>query len=352
MKRKFSRRTFLQQSAFAATALPALRTLATNSFAADISTQPLVLWYEKPAIQWTEALPIGNGRLGAMVFGGVTSERVQLNEDTLYAGGPYDPNNRQAVQALPEVRRLIFAGKYKEASDLIGEKMMAHPIKQMPYEPVGDLRLEFPGHNEFANYRRELDLNTAIATVSYGAGGVNFRREIFSSPVDQVIVLRLTADRPRQINFSATFSTSQKATTTTESRDTLVLRGENGDAFGIKGALRFQARAHLIATGGRTVADHEKIVVSEADSALILIAVATSYKNYKDVSGDPDAMVGAHLSRAAAKSFAAIRTEHVREHQRLFGRVTLDLGVTDAGKLPAAWPHDLLEEGGREGIRR
>src|SRR5437660_4572277 len=96
MKRKFSRRTFLQQSAFAATALPALRTLATNSFAADISTQPLVLWYEKPAIQWTEALPIGNGRLGAMVFGGVTSERVQLNEDTLYAGGPYDPNNRQA----------------------------------------------------------------------------------------------------------------------------------------------------------------------------------------------------------------------------------------------------------------
>jgi alpha-L-fucosidase 2 len=334
MKHKFSRRKFLQQTAFASAALPALRTLATNSFAADISTQPLVLWYEKPATQWTQALPIGNGRLGAMVFGGVASERFQLNEDTLYAGGPYDPNNRQAVQALPEARRLIFAGQYKEANDLIGEKMMAHPIKQMPYEPVGDLRLEFPGHNEFVNYRRELDLNTAIATVSYHVGGVNFRREMFSSPVDQVIVLRLTANRPRQINFSATFSTPQKATTTTESRDTLVLRGENGDAFGIKGALRFEARTHLIATRGRTVADHEKIVVSEADTALILIAVATSYKNYKDVSGDPDAMVRAHLSRAAAKSFAAIRTEHVREHQRLFGRVTLDLGVTDAGKLP------------------
>ena len=152
MKRKISRRKFLKQTAFAGAALPlASSKLAINaktSVAANPSRQPLVLWYEKPAEQWVEALPIGSGRLGAMIFGGTTSERLQINEDTLYAGGPYDPNNREALKALPEARQLIFQGKYKQANDLIGAKMMAHPIKQMPYEPVGDLRLEFPGHSE------------------------------------------------------------------------------------------------------------------------------------------------------------------------------------------------------------
>ncbi len=335
VKRTISRRRFLQQTAFAGAVLPtALRTLGGNSLAAPTANQPLVLWYEKPATQWTEALPIGNGRMGAMVFGGVTSERLQLNEDTLYAGGQYDPNNREALKALPEARRLIFAGKYKEANALIGEKMMAHPIKQMPYEPVGDLRLEFSGHKEFANYRRELDLNTAMASVSYRVGRVTFRREVFSSPTDQVIVLRLTSNRPRQIDFTATFTTPQKATTTTESNDTLILRGQNGEAFGIKGALRFQAQAQVIANGGQTVAEKERIVVSGADSALILIAAATSYKNFKDTGGDPNAAVRAYLNKARCKSAAALRSAHVREHQRLFGRVTLDLGVTEAAKLP------------------
>ncbi|HYW70902.1 MAG TPA: glycoside hydrolase family 95 protein [Pyrinomonadaceae bacterium] len=337
MKRKFSRRNFLQQTALAGAALPPLiRSLATNSAAANAATQPLILWYEKAATQWTEALPIGNGRLGAMIFGGPASERIQINEDTLYGGGPYDPNNREALQALPEARRLIFAGKYKEANDLIGEKMMAHPIKQMPYEPVGDLRFEFPkyGEFEFTHYRRELDLNTAIASISYNIGGVNFYREVFSSAVDQVIVLRLTADRPRQININATFTTPQDATVKAESHDTLVLRGQNGEAFGIKGALRFQAQAQIISAGGRSVADQRRIVVSEADSVMILIAAATSYKNFKDISRDPDATVGAHLNNAGRKSYAQLRSDHVREHQRLFGRVTLDLGVTEAAQLP------------------
>ena len=338
MNGKISRRRFLKQTAVAGAAIPfavqAKSTATKRTQDTTATSQPLVLWYEKPAAQWTEALPIGNGRLGAMVFGGMPSERLQLNEDTLYAGGPYDPNNREALASLGEARRLIFAGKYKEANDLIGKNMMAHPIKQMPYEPVGDLRIEFPGHNEFANYRRELDLNVGIAAVSYSVGGVNFRREVFSSPIDQLIVLRLTADQPRRINFSTTFATPQRATTTTESNDTVILSGENGEAFGIKGELRFQARARIITTGGRTIANHEKISVSDADSAVILIAVATSYQNYKDVSGDAPATARAYLSRAGAKSFALMRNEHVREHQRLFGRVTLDLGITEAAKLP------------------
>src|SRR5215472_1024247 len=148
MKRKISRRRFLKQTAVAGAAIPfavqAKSTAPKPTKDTAATSQPLVLWYEKPAAQWTEALPIGNGRLGAMVFGGTSSERLQLNEDTLYAGGPYDPNNREALAALPESRRLIFAGKYKEAHELIGAKMMATPIRQMPYEPIGDFRLDTP----------------------------------------------------------------------------------------------------------------------------------------------------------------------------------------------------------------
>ena len=172
---------------------------------------PLTLWYRQPAQEWTEALPVGNGRLGAMIFGGVARERLQINEDTLWAGGPYDPDNTNAFAALPEARKLIFAGQYAVAQKLASEKMMAKPLKQMPYETVGNLFLEFPTPATVQNYRRELNLDTAVASVHYTANGVHFKREIFSSPVDQVIVVRLTADKPGQISFTAEMNTPQKA---------------------------------------------------------------------------------------------------------------------------------------------
>src|ERR1043165_7278835 len=155
---------------------PCPSSLLNASTAEDDS---LLLWYDKPASEWTEALPIGNGRLGAMIFGGVATEQIQLNEDTLYAGSPYDPNNPEALKALPEARRLIFEGKYKEAHDLVGAKMMAQPIKQMPYEPIGDLKILFANHENIVNYLRELDLNTAIARTSYDDGVTIFERDIF-----------------------------------------------------------------------------------------------------------------------------------------------------------------------------
>ena len=212
MPRKLTRRSFLTEAVIAAATLP----LAPAILSAAPQHGSLVLWYDKPAAEWTEALPLGNGRLGAMVFGGPANEHLQLNEDTLYAGSPYDPNNPEALKALPEARRLIFEGKYKEAHDLVGAKMMANPIKQMPYEPVGDLKLLFPDHDNVSNYRRQLDLNTAIATTTYDVGATNFKREIFASPVDQVIVVCLIADRQRQLNFAVTFETPQKAAVSTE----------------------------------------------------------------------------------------------------------------------------------------
>src|SRR6185369_3574297 len=189
---KLTRREFFIVSGVAA---------ASVSLANASPDDSLLLWYDKPATEWTEALPVGNGRLGAMVFGGPANEQLQLNEDTLYAGSPYDPNNPEALKALPEARRLIFEGKYKEAHDLVGAKMMANPIKQMPYEPVGDLKLSFSGHDNITNYRRQLDLDTAVATVSYKVGPTTFTREVFVSSVDQVIVVKLTADTPHALNF-------------------------------------------------------------------------------------------------------------------------------------------------------
>jgi alpha-L-fucosidase 2 len=324
MMQKITRREFLSTAGFAA---------ATIAFPQRQTEQPLVLWYDEPAGQWTDALPIGNGRLGAMVFGDGGYELLQLNEDTLYAGRPYDPNNPEALKALPEVRRLIFEGRYREAHDLVGAKMMARPLKQMPYQPVGLLRVRFT-HESATNYRRHLDLNTAIAGVSYKDGRVTFTREMFASPVDQVIVVSLTADHPGQMSFTATFETAQEATVSVDGPNTLALHGENGDAFGIKGGLKFEARVLVLARGGNTIAHHEKIIVSNADSAVLLIAAATSYRSYKDTSGNPGAIISEQLSRARRKSLDSLRAAHVREHQRLFHRVKLDLGRTEAANLP------------------
>ncbi|HEY9285414.1 MAG TPA: glycoside hydrolase family 95 protein, partial [Pyrinomonadaceae bacterium] len=334
MSRPVNRRSFLQRAALACAAVPhacsglLASVLGARPRRGGDAARDLSLWYDRPAREWTEALPVGNGRLGAMVFGGTAAERLQLNEDTLYGGGPYDPNNPEALAALPEARRLIFAGRYKEADELIGAKMMARPVKQMPYQPVGDLLLTFPGHEEATAYRRELDLDAAVARVAYASGAARFTREVFSSPVAQVIVLRLTSDRPGRVNFTARMSTPQQATVAAERPDTLVMNGRNGEAFGVKGALAFQARARVLIQGGRTSAARDSLTVSGADSATVLVAAATSYRSYKDVGGDPAALTKSHVARAAARRYETLRDEHTAAHRRLFRRVRVDLGKT------------------------
>ena len=296
--------------------------------------EPLSLWYRQPATKWEEALPVGNGRIGAMVFGRVNNERLQLNEDTLWAGGPYDPVNPQALAALPEVRRLVFDGKYSDAGKLINAKVISRPSGQMPYQTAGDLILTFPDSASVENYRRDLNLDTAVTTVEYSAGGTRFTRQVFASPVDQVIVVHLTADKKGSISFSAGFKTPQKAIIEAGSGNTLLMRGTNATVQGIKGAMKFQVRARVLADGGTVAATSDSIAVTNANSATILIAAATSYKNYQDVSGDPEAIVKAQISAAAKKKFNKLLAAHTREHQRLFRRVALDLGASDAMQLP------------------
>jgi alpha-L-fucosidase 2 len=312
--------------------LPAAEPQITGS--ASAPAEPLSLWYRQPAGRWEEALAIGNGRLGVMDFGGVNRDRLQLNEDTLWAGGPYDPVNPEAKAALPEVRQLIFDGKYSQASRLVDQKLLAKPKGQMPYETAGDLYLTFPDVPSVDNYRRDLNLNTAVSSLEYTANGTKYLRQVFASPVDQVIVVRLTADKKNAISFNAEYQTPQKAAIAVESGNTLVVRGSNATVSQIKGLLKFEVRARIMNTGGTVTTNSDSLSVSNADSVTILIAAATSYKNYEDVSGDPEAIVKGQIAAAQKKSFDKLLAAHVKEHQRLFQRVSLDLGKSDAMKLP------------------
>jgi alpha-L-fucosidase 2 len=262
----------------------------------------LKLWYDKPAAPWIEALPVGNGRLGAMVFGGTANERIQLNEQTIWTGGPYDPTRPGGPEALPEIRRLVFAGKYFEAEALFAKTMMGQPAEQMKYQPLSNLMLNFPGHTNVTDYRRELDLDTAIASVAYKVDGVSFRREVFASAVDQVIVIRLTADQP--LAFTAKFDTGE-----------LVLRGQTVSWKGIEGRVRYEARVNM---------RHES-----PTAVTLFIAAATNFKRYDDLTGDPTARMLADLDRVTGKSYEQIRADHIAEHQRLFRRVTLELPGTE-----------------------
>jgi len=293
---------------------------------AAASAEPLTLWYHKPATQWeTEALPVGNGRLAAMVFGGINHERIQFNEETVWDGVPRDQNNPEALAALPEVRRLLFEGKNAEATKLAGAKMMGIPKTIKSYQTLGDLFLDFPGTKTVAGYRRDLDLTTAVASVRFRVDGVEYSREVFVSAPDQVIVIRLRADQPGRLNFTATFK-RDGAVTSVDSRHRLILRGKLG--------VDYEAQLLPRVTGGSIVASGDRLVISNADEATLLLVGATSYNNANDISGDATARCEAALQAVAAKDPDALRAAHIADHRRLFDRVKLDLGATDAVRLP------------------
>ncbi|HUU91345.1 MAG TPA: glycoside hydrolase family 95 protein, partial [Phycisphaerae bacterium] len=303
---------------------------------------PTTLWYARPAREWKEALPVGNGRLGAMVFGTAPVERIQLNEETVWTGGPYDPTRPGGPESLPEIRRLVFEGKHRQAHYLFGETMMGRPVEQMKYQPLGNLRLTFPGHDEPADYRRELDLATAIATVSYRLGEVTFTREVFASPVDDVICVRLAADAPGAVSLVAEISGGQDGQPQgdavweckADGADELVLTGRTAGHLGIEGRVEYEARIKMVAEGGGVTAGDGALTVTGADAVTLLVAAATNVVRYDDLGGDPAARVRSCLDAAAAKSFQALREAHVAEHGRLFGRVTLNLRETEASVLP------------------
>jgi alpha-L-fucosidase 2 len=316
----------------AATATAAFVGPARGAPAPSLTT----LWYRKPAVKWTEALPVGNGVLGAMVFGGAAQERLQLNEATLWAGAPYDPVNPAALEALAEVRRLIFAGQYREAEALSDKALMARPLRQMPYQALGDLTLDFPGVTEFSDYHRELDLDSAIATTRFVTGGVEHRREVIASTKDKVIAVRLTASGAAGLDVDIGLTSPQRgARTRTDGAAGLTMTGTNGAAEGIAGGLKFAARLGMQHEGGRLLPGPDgKLRLRGARSATLLIAMATSYRSYGDVTGDPEAATTATLAAARRRSFARIAADASTRHRRLFRRVAIDLGSSAAAGLP------------------
>ncbi|OYW79574.1 MAG: alpha/beta hydrolase, partial [Asticcacaulis sp. 32-58-5] len=245
---------------------------------APLKPGDLTLWYKTPATEWVEALPLGNGRLGAMVFGGVARERLQLNEDTLYAGAPYQPANPEALTALPEVRKLIFDGQYLEAQALIQARMMANPIRQVSYQTIGEITLIFGPSSNASGYRRELDLTRAVSTVTYRQNDVTYTREAFISPVDQVLVVRLTADKPGSVSFQLGFETPMAAAVAVEGPNEIVMSGRNSPHHGKDGALRYENRVRVVAKGGQQTTGMDELVVSKADEVIIYSAAATNYK--------------------------------------------------------------------------
>lgn len=324
------------------------------------------LWYRQPAGLWTEALPVGNGRLGAMVFGRVAQERLQLNEDTLWAGSPYDADNPEALAALPKVRALLAAGRFKEATDLAAAKMMAKPLSQMPYGSLGDLLLTFASAREPSDYHRQLDLRSAVVTTRFADGAARYTRDVFASAPDQVIVMRLEAEEgtldfdlayrpPRAIptpkaQFGEGATPLAGATTdwlmredagaakpgvtiTADGAGTILVTGANEASNGIPGALRYALRVRASGDGS-IVASETGIAVRGARRVTLLIAAATSYVGVRDVSGDAVAKARAAVDGAAGRSYDTLLRRHVADHGALFGGMTIDLGTSDAAALP------------------
>ncbi len=293
-----------------------------------------LLWYDAPARLWTDALPLGNGRLGAMVFGDPVSERLQINEATFWAGGPYQPVNADAYGHLEYVRELIFAGRYAEAEAMAEEHLMARPIKQMSYQPVGDLHIDFLHSQTVGSYRRTLDLDTAIATTSYISEGITFFREAFVSPVDGVLVVRLSADRPGAIRCRISIDSPQRGQFVEQNGPELTFSGTGKAEWGIPASLRFAFGIRVVNIGGSVSSSSGILSAEGADELLILLDAATSFRCYDDVSGDADGIIAGRLSKAARRSIESMRRDHITEHQRLFRTLTIDLGTTPAASQP------------------
>jgi alpha-L-fucosidase 2 len=363
---KISRRTALLSGA----ALP-LAGVSTGAEALTVtgSSKDLRLWYAQPASRWEEALPIGNGRFGAMLFGRVGQERLQLNEDTLWAGSPYTPDNQDALAALTDVRKLLFERRFKEATELASARMMAKPLQQMSYGTLGDLLLTFDGAQPPRDYERSLDLQTAVAGTRFTTRRGSIARECFASAADQLIVLRMTASAGERVSFALGYRGPREVHSTApdyqgsatelvenakvdwlmaepieedpsgaavaaSADGTLLITGHNKAENGIPAGLTYALLGQVI-SDGRLHADGRSLTVSGAREVLLLLAAATSYRRYDDTTGDPVAIVRKRIAAASGKTYIALKRAHVAEYRGLFDRFSIDLGQSAAARLPA-----------------
>lgn len=303
-----------------------------------------LLWHKKPAEEWENAFPVGNGRLGAMVYGGIKEEKIQLNEDTYWSGGPYSTVVKGGYKELPKIQKLIFEGKPLEAHKIFGRYLMGYPVEQQKYQSLANLHLFFNEDLEAKNYKRWLDLSEGIAGVEYTINGVTYLREVLSSHVDQTIAIRLTASKPGMISFDTELRGVRNSAHSNYATDyfrmdgkgenELILTGKSADYLGIEGKLRYEARAQIHSDGGTVERDGTRIKVANSNSVTILFVAATNFINYKDVSGNEKAEVQNYLENLDNKDYATIRKNTLEDYQSLFNRVELDLPSTSTSYLP------------------
>ncbi len=292
------------------------------------------LWYDTPAQVWTEALPLGNGRLGAMVYGNPANEQIQLNEETIWAGRPNNNANPEAREWIPKIQKLVFEGKYREAQDMCTAHVKSATNQGMPYQPFGDLRISFPGHGRYDNYYRELSLDSARTVVRYSVDGVNYTRETFASFPDQVVITRITSDRPGSVTFNASLTTPHPDVMIASEGDEITLSGISSNHEGLKGKVEFQGRVTAVPKGGRMTSRDGVITVENADEAVIYISIATNFNNYKDITADEEARAKEYLHKAVAKPYAQAKKEHVDFYQKEIGSSSLDLGPDMYADVP------------------
>lgn len=306
-----------------------------NRADAQEETGNLKLWYDKPATEWVEALPLGNGRIGAMVFGDPAHEQFQLNEETVWGGSPHNNTNPKAKDALPRIRQLIFEGRNAEAQALCGPSICSPSANGMPYQTVGSLRLDFDGVDTYSDYYRELDIEKAVALTRFTAGGVTYVRESYTSFPEQLLVIRLTASQKKSISFTARYTTPYKEDIErlVTTRKELQLNGQANDHEGIQGKVRFTALTRIENNGGSVeVLSDSTVQVKNANSVTLYVSVGTNFVNYRDVSGDAPTAARKYLQQAG-KNYAKAKTAHTATYRRYFDRVFLDLGSNaQAGK--------------------
>ena len=294
------------------------------------------LWYNAPATTWESALPLGNGRLGAMVYGGVLTETIQLNEDTYWAGSPHNNLNLAAKQNLAQIRRLIGTGEYVAASDLAEKSITSQGAQGMPYQSAGLLQLEFEGHQQFSDYYRELDLQTAVATTRYKVDGVSYSREVFASFVDQVIVVRLMASQAGKLNFTVSLSHPDKMEVKANATQaSLLMQGQSPDHEGIAGEVKLVDLVKVVSNNGQLTQANNKLVVASASEVVLLVSMATTFVNYADISANALERAETIMQKAvhsfthSADAYAQARAEHSDFYQQYFQRVALNLGTSE-----------------------
>jgi alpha-L-fucosidase 2 len=291
----------------------------------------LKLWYDEPAAKWVEALPVGNGRLGAMVFGDPAKEHLQLNEETVWAGQPNSNANPNVdPNAINEIRDLIFEGKYRAAQDMVDQKIFFKVNHGMSYQSVGDLYLEFPGHEDYTSYYRDLDISDATASVIYTVDGVTYEREVISAFEDDVVAVRLTASEKGKITFNASLTSPHRKQNVGVEDGDIVLWGVTGDQEGLEGRVEFTSRVRVIHKGGELEAGETGLSLSGADEALVLVSTGTNFVDYKTLTADGAKKAKDILDKASSKAYKSMKKAHVAEYQKYFDRVSLDLGTTPA----------------------